>query len=471
MSSEALDFSLSALDDGKLTTMWLTVTVGDEAIWPVEGARQIGLEVQIDDLLSHLTEFWKPLVLRQTYPVSFNPERPSMLRAEAERRWESQPGTVVEREDEQIVAFEEAHDLSRCFAGVFDLPPLWLLRAGDTLLIDTRAALRKVPFDQARSALAGVGDKIAKALASTDDRWSELIAAWHARDRGDPSLLLAWSTGLDRDLARSLVDDGTLTAPPNVTEAANDNDELRLAARMASALPPEHIRQIIALVRKFPKYSAPKLDGLAVRVRTYLDDQFSDHRAYEQGEAAARFARELLDLPSVRFIDIFSLLESLGAGLHSQKVEPSTLDALAVWGAHHGPAVLLNSGSIRIDGSADIRRSRASRVTLAHEFCHLLLDRGHALSAVDVLNSRMPLHVERRAKAFAGELLLPSSVAADAWFSEHSPRSPEKLKALIETLCRRYGITKSVAAWKLEHGLHHRDIDLRIVLDAIVPQR
>jgi IrrE N-terminal-like domain len=479
MSAGALDFSLcwSGPDkwNGCLTTAHLKVLIDHDAIWPVGGASQIDLEIQVDDLLSHLTEFWKPLILRQTYPIPVAPERPSLLRSEAERRWEMGRAADAERENDRITAFEEAHDLSRCFAGLFDLPSIWFLRAGDRMLIDTRTALYTVPFEQARKALSDVGEEIAKRLEDAEGgRWSELLAAWRSRDQGDPAVLLAWSASLDRNVARSFVNDGTLDAPTNVTEAANDNDELRIAARMASALPAEQIRQIIELARSFPKRVAPKLDDLADCVRAYVDSNFSSHRAHEQGEAAANFVREQFGLASVQFVDIYSLIEGLGTSVVGRGVEPSTLDALAVWGKHHGPGVLLNVNSLRARTGQNIQnisRNWACRVTLAHELCHLILDRWHALSAVEVLNSRMPPHIERRAKAFAGELLLPSRVAAEIWTANQAPRSTDGLKALINTLCRRYGVTRSVAAWKLEHGLHRRDIDVRVLLDAVVPQR
>ena len=181
--------------------------------------------------------------------------------------------------------------------------------------------------------------------------------------------------------------------------------------------------------------------------------------------------REQLGLASVQFIDVFSVIENLGVGLQLKGVEPETLDGLAVWGRKHGPAVLLNSDSKRVAGRGDLRRSWAARITLAHELCHLLVDRGHALSAVDILNSRMPLDAERRAKAFAGELLLPGRVAADIWERSNHPRSKEDLTAFLANLGTRYGVPRSVAAWKLEHGLHDRDIDLRAILDIVAPNR
>ena len=45
------------------------------------------------------------------------------------------------------------------------------------------------------------------------------------------------------------------------------------------------------------------------------------------------------------------------------------------------------------------------RATLAHEICHLLVDRGSALPLVEVLGGRTAEHVERRASGLvdAGE--------------------------------------------------------------------
>ena len=83
----------------------------------------------------------------------------------------------------------------------------------------------------------------------------------------------------------------------------------------------------------------------------------------------------------------------------------------------------------------------------------------------------MPLDIERRAKAFAGEFLLPGGGAADLWKKAKNPRSLIELEKFVGELCREYGVTKSVAAWKLEHGLHKNDIDLRVLLDAVAPNR
>ncbi|MPZ32825.1 MAG: ImmA/IrrE family metallo-endopeptidase [Rhodospirillales bacterium] len=456
----------------RLTTAELLVLVGGQAIWPARGEPSVTLEIQIDDLLSHLTEFWKPLVLRQTFPIPVAPQSPSLLRHEAEKRWADLPSVAVEREEELVAAFEDAHDLSRAFAGLFGLPPLWLLRAGEYLIVETPDTASRISFRQARDALVAIGDSIAHRLStSTTRKWTLLIDAWRRRDEGDPATLVAWSTNLSRDVASKFISEGMLESVSNVAEVANDNDELRIAARMASALPSENIRQIIRHVQSFSKHSAPALDQLAKQVRSHIDEAFSNHRAHEQGEAAATELRQRLDLASVQTVDVFSLVEQLGVELHVQSVDPPTLDGIAVWGNRYGPAVLVNERSARLRWQGDLRNNGAARITLAHELCHLLLDREHTLSAVDVLKSFMPLDVERRAKSFAGEFLLPARVAAGSWNRLGHPSSAKDVKPFLARLSKRYGVTLSVAAWKLEHGLIRDGIDLSPVLDAVAPNR
>ncbi len=453
------------------TTASLRILINGETVWPVEGEAHIGVEIQIDDLLSHLTEYWKPLVLRQTYPIIVSPARPSSLRAEAEKRWESQVTELVEREDQLVIDFEEAHNLSNCFAGLFDLPPFWILRAGDYMLVEAHTVW-SIDFQEARRGLSETGDEIARQLhASGQERWHGLINAWQTRDQGEPADLLAWSASLDREVARSLAGDGTLVAPGSVTEAANDNDELRIAARMASALPAEQIRQIVSLVRGFARQEAPLLSELAAEAQAYIEDRFAKRRPHEQGEAAANFIREKFGLAGSQFVDVFSFVESLGVAVYVETVKPSTLDGIAAWGNRHGPAILLNQGSQRLSGGSDIRGSGPVRITLAHELCHLLLDRAHTLSAIDVLNSRMPRDIEQRAKAFAGEFLLPARVASESWKQAGKPTSISELNRFLDKTGRKYGVSKVVASFKLDHGAYHENLDLSHALDLAVPNR
>jgi Zn-dependent peptidase ImmA (M78 family) len=167
------------------------------------------------------------------------------------------------------------------------------------------------------------------------------------------------------------------------------------------------------------------------------------------------------------------LLDRFGVDVRVIDFGIPSLDAIAVWGSKHGPAVLLNRNSHRVRGHfISIWRHGAIRVTAAHELCHLLLDSGHALSAVDILGGRMPVRIEQRAKAFAAEFLLPSGEAASVWRDAGTPIDLDEIHKIIRTLCKKYGGTASVAAWQLEHGVttFHQE-PLAQILDQIVPHR
>ncbi|PZW38730.1 Zn-dependent peptidase ImmA (M78 family) [Humitalea rosea] len=456
-----------------MTTCALSICVGSMPVWPVPGEPDAELEIQVDDFLAHLTEFWKPLMLRQVYPIDVNPLKPSDLRREAMKRWSERQPEIAEREEESVSAFEEAHDLARAFAGLFEVPPFWLFRSGLEMICETGRQLWRLPFDDVRSALSAIGDQICDRLEAADGaRWAAAVGAWRERDRGDATGLLAWSIGLNRDLAGSLIADGTLAAPLDFEDVANDNDELRIAARMAGALPPDQIREIISLARSFQKHEAGSLRQVASACISHLTS-LSDRRPFAEGEATARFVREWFGIADHHPLDIFAFAENLGIELRTLAAEPPTLDGLAVWGSRHGPGALLNTGSRRVlpNGTRDVRDSAGARVTLAHEICHLLLDGQNALSAVEVLKSRMPLRIEQRAKSFAGEILLPSKAAADAWYEAGKPRRHGEVGQLVSDLAERFQVTRSVAAWKLEHGLEHLDIDISATLDAVAPWR
>lgn len=66
----------------RATTCTLVIHIDGVAVWPVRCEEDARIEIQIDDLLAHLTEFWKPLMLRQVYPIDVSPLRPSDLRRE-----------------------------------------------------------------------------------------------------------------------------------------------------------------------------------------------------------------------------------------------------------------------------------------------------------------------------------------------------------------------------------------------------
>jgi hypothetical protein len=83
----------------------------------------------------------------------------------------------------------------------------------------------------------------------------------------------------------------------------------------------------------------------------------------------------------------------------------------------------------------------------------------------------MPVGIEQRAKSFAGEFLLPTHLAAWHWRDAGRPDSRAELAALVKELADTYQVTRSVAAWKIEHAAREFHVDLGVVLDAVAPRR
>jgi len=457
-----------ALPDRMMTRVF-QIAIDGEPVWPMAGLPDATLEIQVDDLLAYLAEHWKPLLLRQTYPAPFNPHRPSQLRADAAKRWDGVSSDTAEKEEDAVLAFEDAHDLSHAFGGLFDLPSFWMLRAGDGFQIESQERLWTLPYAHVVDALTDLGDRLSNLLATDSDKWAPLLNLWERRTEGAGAGLLAWSMGIAPAKVQALISEGMLGEPESFADVANDNDELRIAARMAGALPIEQIREILEIARDYPKREAPNLDTLSRACADEIETRWLERRPFVQGEVAARFVREHLDLGLDGPIDLMPIFHSLGVDVRAKDVDPDTLQGLAIWGPKHGPGVFLNLASNRAASSEPENPGDdvALRVTLAHELCHLLLDGKHAVSAVDVLKSRMPIAIEQRAKSFAGELLLPSRTAAFHWEALGRPHDREGVREVLLELEDRFGVPRAVSTWKLEHGLQFWDIDLSVLLSSL----
>lgn len=132
----------------------------------------------------------------------------------------------------------------------------------------------------------------------------------------------------------------------------------------------------------------------------------SDHplAAAQQGYALAREVRHWLQDPSNALGDVADLVERrLGIAVLVRSLYTARITALSVRGGS-AAAIVLNA--------ADPQRAANSllaRVHLAHEVCHVLFDpsEGGLHVVVDEIVDRKHSLEERRARAFAAELLLP----------------------------------------------------------------
>lgn len=453
----------------------ITLIVDGMPAWPVTGEDSDEFEWYADELLSHLTECWKPLILRQTYPIPVQPQRPSFLIAEATERWASLPEDTVESEQAEVSAFEDVHNFANAFGGISGLLPLWFLRDRDQVIIDTQERQWQVPFAIAIKGLVAAGDEISKRLATAEiHKWQRLIDAWANRDKADGVVLLALTIGRDRTTAKTLIDEKIIDAPLSLADAASDADELRIAARMAGPLPINQIKKVIDTVRSCGHFNAPELIASSAAAIDFVNSESVQNvRPHVQGEELAKWFRGYLNISPSRSLDPFSVLKAQGVDVRVLDFGFSALFAVAVWGPKYGPAVLLHGEQAKITSLfRSIWQNGAIRVNAAHELCHLLVDSQHGFSAVEVLGGRMPPRIEQRAKAFAAEFLLPSREANEIWRTEGSLVEIESVRQIIRKLCSTYKVTEAVASWQLEHGVgpYHRE-SLSQVLYQIVPHR
>ncbi len=121
---------------------------------------------------------------------------------------------------------------------------------------------------------------------------------------------------------------------------------------------------------------------------------------YWQGYHLAEAVRAYLGNPDSR-LEIEGLLNGIGIRVADVELEDAEVDGGAVWDDHHGPVLLVNQCSIRA------RTRWGRRMVLAHELCHLLIDRSAAIPLKIMSGPWAPPVLERRANAFAAELLLP----------------------------------------------------------------
>ena len=131
----------------------------------------------------------------------------------------------------------------------------------------------------------------------TGIKWDRLIAAWEARYEGDFCQLACWSAGIDVTTSRELVADGLLELPASLAEAVMNSDQLRIAARLAGALPIDLVRDILALARTFDWHEASALEDLAADCRRYIEERYAYHCPMSKARPrpGARAIRSKLD--------------------------------------------------------------------------------------------------------------------------------------------------------------------------------
>ncbi len=406
------------------------VLLDGDPVWFAEDAQ--GQEVPVEwtwvDLLEFLGRWWPWLVLEEDYPFPLQPLYPGLLLQEAELRWLDLSDEQAELEEKQVHSFIARHDLAEAFKGIF-LPSLILLRQGSTCHVSAAVRQSRVlPWSGLYHTLSGVGGFLADAVSgSSNPRATQALNLWRKREHRMNELELDLTTGLCAEIRNHFQDVNWQSM------------EIRMAARMSSRMVILSDQQaLLRCIGALPHVETPELDKLAKLLRSDFQEL---EVPYKQGYWAAGRLRELLGLTGEEYVEPRNYLEQWGVLLQEVHMECCPVEAITAWGVNHGPAIILNTW----EGSR-AAHEYGQRAALAHEIAHLFLDRDRALPAGEVLGGRTPEYLEKRARAFAAEFLLPRAAA------EEAVRLETSLEKAARYLKRFYKVSTELLAWQINNS-------------------
>lgn len=394
------------------------------------------------DLLEHIASNWGALVFEQSYPYPWLSDvaHPGDVWGAAERRWTSRGEALAEIEESTLLAFERRHNLAYAWKGL-SLPSLTLMRNGRVYWMcpDGQSPIR-ASFRECHAALVSIGDTLARSFEGSDNpRVMSAINRWHNREKYAKDGFFKLITGMSEEKL-SAVQGGT--EPFSFWEmAANDpsmdglleEGPLLAAARMTAGIcDSATIQRILRAIRKVPLGNLDELDRISSKARQHLQKKPAQV-AFLGGYAAAEFVRETLKMDRPARFEIEAIFDKLSISVAHENLHTSTIDAIAVWGVH-GPCVILNKDRKHTT-------SERTRMTLAHELGHLILDRTGGLPFCEVLGGAIDNFMERRANAFAAELLLPRSIVE--YMRETGNRNC-RIGDFISLLKQDFGVSKTV---------------------------
>jgi Zn-dependent peptidase ImmA (M78 family) len=385
------------------------------------------------ELLEHLAIFWPHLNWEMGYPFGLNPTSPTHLWAEAERHWSEMTENKIAAQEKTLSSFEIRHDLSHGLQGI-DVPSLWYVREGNEVWLATPRKTFVVAKDEASHALESVGTQIRNRLEEVSDceRARRAIQEWTERNETPSSKVAEIYTGFDYEQLMSW------TNGEPAQEGEFEPNEVLAAARMFDGpMSEEDKGEILRAIKSESSIPTKNLDDISNDVLSNRDE-WSSSAPYEEGYRLANMTRRILyeDGPPTK-IPMRALFGAFEVPIRELELQDHRIDAFACWGPNHGPVVFLNTRG------RHAQHKRGERATLAHELCHLLVDRHSALPLAEVQTGRAPLRPEQRARAFAAEFLLPREIAAKAAGHSTEPAS------LVKSLSQKYGVSHELVGWQI----------------------
>jgi Zn-dependent peptidase ImmA (M78 family) len=149
----------------------------------------------------------------------------------------------------------------------------------------------------------------------------------------------------------------------------------------------------------------------------------------EQGSRLGEKACDLLGVSSKGWVEIQSYLNATDIKIADINLSDAELRAVSIFGQTQRPRILLNSNTRWSQSSG------ARRFTLAHELCHLILDREYGDELAIASGPWAPAAIEQRANAFAAAFLMPTWLLRDELASADAPADdPETIRSVSEVI-------------------------------------
>lgn len=360
-------------------------------------------------LLRWLGRAWLPLFHEQRAPFLAGSHDNFILRFEqGERLLLDDEGKGATERRAEMQDWRGRHALWSAAAGGV-LPNVWIRRQSDLCEVSfdpgvTVGAPRSFEFRFGRGAVLLDAEVVARAFHGFL-RWGRAAGSHAGADIPLP--------GEHEDMAfqaeRWLIGDhlsAILTraeVPPSPMQdgvIASSSPEVALLGTVRPDLETEDADRLLLGLRSARSGSPepPRLRALTARMGPPTAET-----AWEQGYDLALRTLEALDGPgeATGFVDVARLLPELGIDVGALRIGDVSLRGAAIAGDGFRPTILVNEGANWNRGAA------GRRFTLAHEFGHILADRGPGRRVAHSSTPWAPEIVERRANAFAAMFLMP----------------------------------------------------------------
>ena len=383
--------------------------------WRVKGDGAAGDHLELaslDRLCSWVAKQWSVIAYGSDY-------RPLPLRGypvAASRAYENAELAHATEQDSEVPAWWSRHALRAADA---EFPNVFLERQADSLVVSWDAsptptrfyqvqageetfrvgvavpALRRLVADRLKSAQFGCaeGEKFATVLAR------DPAAGYAAVKRYNPAISDGWLArhGFSDEDAQELAISGTCRHPLVGL----------LRSSQGSSITPADYDTLLGLLKPGKSHSFARLREVAKGLSPAVDAR----EPWESGYQLARLVRERLGFSPSASIDIEDVIRHMDVETQDATFADTTILGCCIGTPGYVPLVVLNIAC------ADARGVSGRRITLAHEFCHLLFDRAgvRSLARFEGGGADSDRLIEMRANAFAVELLVPMTalVAAD----------------------------------------------------------